>query len=313
MRKRLEQLLVLGILTTATLYGLNYLIQKKADEKNALKEKGHYYNWKNGDIFYTVKGNGAPLLLIHDLTAASSGYEWKKLKNYLEKNYTVYTIDLLGCGRSDKPNLTYTTYMYADFIHSFIDNIIQRKATIIASGLSAFPTILAGNIHSKEIAKIILINPTNLGYAEIMPDTKSKLWKMLLETPILGRFIYNVEMSEPSITTQLHENYFLRSDLADTTLIQTYYDAAHRGNSNGRYLQASLRGNYFNANIKNSLRKLDNLFIIGSRDLHSSVATVEEYKKVNANLDYTYLSGSKVYPQLETPDKLYKAIKNYLD
>ena len=57
-----------------------------------------------GNIYYTKCGSGKPLLLIHDLHFASSGYEWESIREQLSRSYTVYTLDLLGCGRSEKPN-----------------------------------------------------------------------------------------------------------------------------------------------------------------------------------------------------------------
>ena len=47
-------------------------------------------------------GSGKPLLLIHDLDPSSSAYEWNQLEQQLAKDFTVYSIDLPGCGRSDK-------------------------------------------------------------------------------------------------------------------------------------------------------------------------------------------------------------------
>ena len=60
--------------------------------------------------------------LIHDLKPESSSYEWKRVVKALAKKHTVYTIDLLGCGYSDKPNITYTAYMYTQLLNDFIVN-----------------------------------------------------------------------------------------------------------------------------------------------------------------------------------------------
>lgn len=58
-------------------------------------------------------GTGKPILLIHDTDSGASGEEWAKVAKKLAKNNTVYTIDLLGCGRSDKPSINIqATCMY---------------------------------------------------------------------------------------------------------------------------------------------------------------------------------------------------------
>ena len=52
---------------------------------------------------------------------------------FLRKN-TVYTLDLLGCGKSDKPNFTYTNFLYVQLVTDFINNVIGEKADVIVTG-----------------------------------------------------------------------------------------------------------------------------------------------------------------------------------
>lgn len=82
------------------------------------------------------KGNGIPLLFIHDLTVGSSNYEYHRLINNLTEKHEVYSIDLLGYGLSDKPPITYTNNLYEQLISDFIKNVIKRKTSIVVSGES---------------------------------------------------------------------------------------------------------------------------------------------------------------------------------
>lgn len=137
-RNKLLTLLILSAgAATATAF-INKAIKISATSKNVLNDpKSLCYKWRLGNIHYTKSGNGKPLLLIHDLTPASSGYEWTPLVNKLSENYTVYTIDLLGCGRSEKPNLTYTNYLYVQLLSDFIKSEIGHRTDVIATGASA--------------------------------------------------------------------------------------------------------------------------------------------------------------------------------
>ena len=82
--------------------------------------KYNYYEWRFGKIAYKKQGTGTPILLIHDLNVGSSFYEWNNIVNHLSKTNTVYTIDLLGCGCSDKPNFTYTNFLYVQMISDLL-------------------------------------------------------------------------------------------------------------------------------------------------------------------------------------------------
>lgn len=101
----LVSLLKLVTVTTAGIYGFNKFISYCAGKNNSLKDNsGEVYLWKHGKLFYTVQGEGEPLLLIHDLSHFGSGKEWQSVIEALSQNRKVYTLDLLGCGRSDKPD-----------------------------------------------------------------------------------------------------------------------------------------------------------------------------------------------------------------
>lgn len=97
--------------TTLAFHVINKFIFNTSDELSE-EDSSNYYNWKFGNIYYQKTGSGSPLLLIHDLNHYSSSMEWDKVIDTLSREHTVYTIDLLGCGKSDKPAITYTCYLY---------------------------------------------------------------------------------------------------------------------------------------------------------------------------------------------------------
>ena len=246
------------------------------------------------------------------MNPASSGYEWHRLIKKLEKSHKVYTLDLLGCGRSHKPGLTYTSYLYVELIHDFISDIIKEKTSVLATGASASFTIMTSSLHKEDLDKLIIINPEALSETEKLPEDKSKFVKFLIELPVLGTFIYNIEMNEKNLTRLFKERYFSKPSLVSDRDTAAYFEAAHKGNCYGKYLLASMRGNYMNSNVKLALRKIDNLYFIGSRDRAHSVNIIDEYANYNTNIETAFVSGSKYLPQLEVPDKLLEILKLFL-
>ena len=76
MKKNIKHFFLLTALAAGTIHFVNRFINMTADIKNILKsENGNFYDWKNGQIYYTKRGSGSPLLLIHDLNPVSSSYE----------------------------------------------------------------------------------------------------------------------------------------------------------------------------------------------------------------------------------------------
>ena len=119
----------------------------------------------NGDLekfSITKEGTGKPILLIHDLSAMQSEYEWNRIVSDLSKKNTVYTLDLLGCGKSDKPNFTYTNFLYVQLVTDFINNVIGEKADVIVTGNSCSFVLMACHNNDEIIDRILLINPPSI-------------------------------------------------------------------------------------------------------------------------------------------------------
>jgi pimeloyl-ACP methyl ester carboxylesterase len=76
---------------------------------------------KGNTIFYVVKGNGDPLILIHGYGAAI--WLWEKQIDVLSQRYRVYALDLIGHGFSDRPKIDYTPDIYIDSFRDFMEAI----------------------------------------------------------------------------------------------------------------------------------------------------------------------------------------------
>lgn len=306
-------LFTLGVSAT-TIYAYNKFVEETASQKNLLSDKnGQYYDWKQGNIFYTKTGNGSPVLLIHDTDASASSVEWNKLYSKLSKHHTVYAIDLLGCGRSDKPALEYTNYLYVQMIHAFMKDVIQEKATVIASNISASFVIMANHIDESLFEKIILINPASLKQLEMIPDETSKIKKRIVELPFVGTFVYNIMNSAQRIDDAFRTRYVTRPQLISSSMEDIYYEAAHKNGSNGRYLYSSLLGNYLNNSITHAVKSISTpTLIIGCVEMKKYALALDDYHKVNTNIDIIRINNGSLYPHMEIPEKISSLIEDYI-
>ena len=172
--------ITLVVAFSAILIFLIYILNKIVFVVSTMKEllysaNSNYFNWRFGKIFYTKRGSGTPVLLIHDMDCTSSDYEWREIVQKLSETHTVYTLDLLGCGRSDKPKMTYTNYLYVQLISDFIKNVIKHKTDIVSTGKTSSAVIMACYIDTQLFGNLILINPSKLSGMNKVPKYKHKL------------------------------------------------------------------------------------------------------------------------------------------
>ena len=171
---------------------INKYIKMSAISRNLLAQpEPRCYRWRLGNIYYTKVGTGKPLLLVHDLTHASSSCEWDSLIPLLKEHYTVYTIDLLGCGRSEKPNLTYTNFLYVQLLNDFVKSEIGRRTNILATGASAPIVTMACGYNPDLFEQMMFITPDSLLSCSQSPGKSARYYKFILDLPIIGTLLYN--------------------------------------------------------------------------------------------------------------------------
>lgn len=315
MKKKLKACAILASLATGTIYVINRIIYYLSTIDNLLgNTEGNYYEWRFGKIFYKKQGEGEPILLIHDLNAHSSGYEWKKAASILAEHNTVYTIDLLGCGRSDKPNITYTNFLYVQMLNDFIKHIIGGKTDVIATGESASFVIMACNTGDDTIDKIAMVNPVSMYELAKVPTKRTKTLKFLINIPILGTLLYNILQSQKSLNEIFAFNYFYDSAKIDNTIVKAYYEAAHTDKIKSKYLFASIKGRFTRANISPCIGNINNsIFVISGNGNLQDEETAEQYKRFIPAIETVSIPDTKYLPQLEKPYDFAEQIKIFFD
>lgn len=311
-KNKIMTLLALSAGGAAATALFNKYIKITAVSKNLMSEPHPLcYKWRLGNIHYTKIGNGRPLLLVHDLNFASSGYEWTLLVDKLKQNYTVYTIDLLGCGRSEKPNLTYTNYLYVQLLCDFIKSEIGHRTNIIATGESAALAIMACNNSPELFDQLMLVNPDSLASCSQIPGKNAKFYKLILDLPIVGTLLYHIASSRNIIEEAFEEKYFYNPYSAKPFYIDHYFESAHLGEC-PKAVFSSMECKYTKCNIINALKKIDNsIFIVGGAEEPYILDNIEEYKLYNSAIESSIISKTKHLPQLENSAKLLDAISMF--
>lgn len=310
-KNHLKTLLKISAGAAAVMLAINKFIESSALFRHLLKtDDGDFYNWNHGKIYYTKKGNGSPLLLVHDLYPTSSQEEWKKIISVLARKYTVFAVDLPGCGRSEKPNIVYSNYYYVQMLSDFIRDVIKEKTSVISTGKSGSFTVMAAKMYPNQFKDLYLVNPESFGKLSVLPNNCSKVIKALFRCPILGTFLYYLLTSSNQIDYDFREKAFYNPFCVTKELINVYYEAAHISNAGGRYLFASLKGNYVNNNIEPAFSKLENtIYLIFGNKTENAENIAISYKKANPATEYFFIEKTKMLPQIEAPEKFLQILR----
>lgn len=92
--------------------------------------------WRARDAYRTVyfdEGEGRTLVFLHGLGGNATHFE--HVVRPMADRYRVVGIDLVGCGWSMKPEVTYTVDLLCDHLLSFLDQRGIRRATLVGHSL----------------------------------------------------------------------------------------------------------------------------------------------------------------------------------
>lgn len=294
-----------------TMHIINRVFTYIATAENYLDKNSYeYYNWRFGKIAYKKKGNGSPILLVHNFNVCSSSNEWKAIEQTLAKTNTVYSIDLLGCGCSDHPALTYTNFLYVQLITDFIKHIICKKTDVIVSGDSSSFVLMAGANDETIINRIIMINPQNLISLAKIPTKRTKLIKHLIFTPIIGSFIYNMKVNKRTISHDFASKYYYDQNAISERDILTCFESSHKDKGHSKYLYACQKSRYTNANILFCLSKLNNsIFIISGNGNPENTLSASQYQNQLPSIEIVEINNTKQIPHVEKPDEFMEQVR----
>ena len=86
--------------------------------------------------FVDTGGKDNPILMIHGQPTWS--YLWRNVIPQLEDNHRVIAVDLIGFGKSDKPNINYTIEEHAVYLEGFIQALDLKDLTLVVHDWGGF-------------------------------------------------------------------------------------------------------------------------------------------------------------------------------
>lgn len=298
------------------MYLLNKKIIEKAAGLNLLAEyDDQYYNWKFGKIKYTTEGSGAPLLLIHSCTPEASSHEWKRIRERLIENFKVYTMDLIGCGLSDKPKISYSNFLFAKLINDFVKDVIKKECdepvNVLTSAGSAPLIISAVKYNSCLFNKIILVNPADTIPENTIPKEILNITAIKLRLPLIGKLTYNALMSRPVLKYK-----YINDICCDKTAMEEYisscYEASHKMNNGGRYLYSNIADKLMSFDINHCISSIPNELYIIESEKGDRIIT-EEYQNNCRKENHYKIEDSSIMPHIENPDKFVEVVEEILN
>lgn len=128
----------------------------------------HYIDILGSKIHYLEAGLGDPILFIHGMPTSS--YLWRKVIPFVSGEARCIAPDLIGMGKSDKPDIEYRIFDHIRYIDNFIEKMDLKNITLVLHGWGSLVGFDIASRHPEKIKGLVFYE------SYIRPEND---WKML--------------------------------------------------------------------------------------------------------------------------------------
>ncbi|MBM4339370.1 MAG: alpha/beta hydrolase [Deltaproteobacteria bacterium] len=261
-------------------------------------------------IFYVVKGEGEPLLLIHGFGAGM--WIWEKQIEVLSRSFRVYAIDLIGHGFSDRPKIDYDAETYIHFMKAFMDGVGIEKATLIGNSMGGGIAWATAISFPERVSRLILIDCMPPDILHQASNDSFKTLFALKRIPLLPYLIIG-SRSERSIKWILQECISGIQQITPEIVSRQYQLSSIKGST--WVLYSTLYHAQEAMRFKDSvgLIRQPTLLIWGEDDLIFPPSVGEKLHQAIRGSVIHVVKESGHIPMWETPKEVNEAILSFLE
>jgi 4,5:9,10-diseco-3-hydroxy-5,9,17-trioxoandrosta-1(10),2-diene-4-oate hydrolase len=117
-----------------------------------------------GDVktrYWSAGKKGSTVILLHGV--GCSVEFWERNIADLAREHRVFAVDIVGFGRTDKPEVVYTFELMADFVIDFMKTMDIDKASLVGNSMGGAISLTVAAQTPERVEKIVLVDPVGLG------------------------------------------------------------------------------------------------------------------------------------------------------
>lgn len=163
------------------------------NEKNispAFPFESKFVEVNGSKLHYIDEGEGDPILFLHG--NPTSSYLWRNIIPHLTPNARCIALDLIGMGKSDKPDIAYTFDNHYDYLEKFIGALNLKNITLVIHDWGSGLGFNYAYKHQDNIKGIAFMEAV---FKPVEWDDLPKDFKMIfkmLRTPFVGWLMVSV-------------------------------------------------------------------------------------------------------------------------
>lgn len=262
----------------------------------------------NARMRYLRAGTGPALLLVHGLLGYS--FSWRFAIPALAQHSTVYAIDMLGTGFSDRPpGLDCSFKAGAQRLLQFMDRSGLASCDLLGTSHGGAVAMMAAALAPERFRCLILVDPVNPWSAH------GKRLTAFLSNPLIAPLFLNL-----APRSRILDDFYLRRMFGDPRRIPPDSLEGYRKPMRipGSYEYALAVARSWNRDLEElesalpRIARIPTLLMWGSRDTAVDPASASQLKQYFKDCRLVIFEGAGHLPYEEVPDEFNRAVAEFL-
>ncbi|MEK3885551.1 haloalkane dehalogenase [Paenibacillus sp. PL2-23] len=180
--------------------------------------ESRYMTVNESQLHYIDVGCGEPVVFLHGNPTWS--YTFLNIISYIQASNRCVAVDLIGMGRSGKPDISYTFLEHVDYVTRFIEQLGLDRITLVAHDWGAAIGLHYAMNHSDKVKAVALLEPQalvpNATWSDFSPPEAQPLfqklrdpeegWPFMRDNSVFIEGMTNTIINRP-ISPEEHEHY----------------------------------------------------------------------------------------------------------
>lgn len=311
---------------------MNYMVDNTTNNWQKKIGSKRDWVWRGWQIRYTYvrcqnnhetleghKLQTPPILLLHGF-GASIGH-WQHNINVLSQKHTVYALDLLGFGASEKAIANYDVSFWVEQVYEFWQTFIQVPVILVGNSIGSLISLVTTTTYPDTVALLIMISlPDPAAQAEAMPAwllPTVEFIQNIVASPVLLRAVFSV-VRRPSVIRRWVKIAYSNPDRITEELVDILAGPpSDRGATRAFCILFKIMGSTkLGPSVKALLPTLKTpmLLIWGKQDLliPAKFANPSQFVQLNPRLKLIEIDNAGHCPHDECPEIVNDLILNWI-
>jgi pimeloyl-ACP methyl ester carboxylesterase len=280
--------------------------------------------WRGWQIRYTYirpsqnHSPQAPLILLHGF-GASIGH-WRHNIEVLGEKHTVYALDILGFGASEKASANYSVQLWVEQVYDFWKTFIGQPVILVGNSIGSLISLAAAATYPEMVQGMVMMSlPDPTLEQEAIPALMKPLVvgiKNIVASPVLLKPLFKF-IRRPSVLRRWANIAYANPEAITDELVEIFATPPQdRGST--RAICAMVKAT-INADFSPSVKKIlpnltiPMLLIWGKKDRFVPPALARQFTQYNQNLELLDLDNVGHCPHDECPEQVNQAILEWIE